>query len=264
MAMNSYALALTLASLSVLTAGCETIRTVQPSNVNSVPIVYDQGVAILTSKHVNTVIVRLTYPVLRSRGNRLPAFYIGVLNAGTEPIDFSTANVTITSGTSVVHVYTYEELEERIERQANTARALTALGAGLQSASASMPQQSFVSGTVNTNAQVYGSNGSYASGTAVSNYTGTATTYDPAASAAAVAQIDANESRQMRMIEASRDMEMNQLQSILRRNTVSPGMSAGGLVAFEPGDVESNQPLQLRVELPEELHEFYFDVPAPR
>jgi hypothetical protein len=146
-----------------------------------------------------------------------------------------------------------------IEKRAAWARFAVALAAGAEGAAAAMPQQSYSSGTINTNAYATGSGGS-AYVHANSNYSGVTTTYDPAASAAAISQIQSNTVNQMQMINRDRNMAIERSNGILRRTTVFPGQEYGGIVYFDPKDIQPEGALRVTVSVAGEVHQFYFDI----
>jgi hypothetical protein len=183
--------------------------------------------------------------------NNLPALFISFRNKSRSSIDFSTDNLSATSGGSKVKIYTYEELERIIQQQAAAMAFATAMSAASQTMAASMPQTTYSSGT----ASAYGSGG-YAYG----SYSGASTTYNPAATSAAVSQINSNAANQMRGIAETRDAQVVNLSEILRRNTVRPGEAVGGLVKFKNSDLKTGKPFRLVATVNGENHEFLFEV----
>jgi len=212
---------------------------------------YEQGVAILKSEKTHGVVLRILSTSFSNETRELPALLVGFANGSDHSIDFSTQNISCRSGDRVVKVYTFDELETKIKREAALLAFALAMNSASQSMAASMPQQTYSSGTVSA----YGSGG-YAHG----SYSGYSTTYNPAASAAAQAQINANTMNMMTAVASSRNIQLNSLSSLLRRNTVSPGEFVSGVVKLHAEDIVAGQPLRLVVSLGSEQHEFIFDI----
>lgn len=254
--MKSPLFSLILSSLVLATlSSCST--TLRVSSLNTVTPVYVQGNAVLLSKKKNEVSVRLISERIANDPSLLPEFLVVFGNSSKAVVDFSTQNVTATSGGKPVRVYTYEKLRKHIETRAAMLAFAGALNGAAQSLNTSMPQTSYSSGSVSA----YGSGGGYARGT----YTARTTTYNPAASAAAVSTINANTSNHIQNIVASRDAALSDTTSMLRRDTVMPGQAAGGVVKLYAQDLRLGKTLVLTVTVSGETHDFYFDVgkPAP-
>jgi hypothetical protein len=244
-------LSVTLVLISALVTGCQSTRTLSVAEKNTVQAVYEGGVPILKSVKRDTVIVRLLTPEFSKDVNALPAFFVAVANGGTGAFDFSTSNITATCGSAPVRVYTAADVQKRIEHEAAMLAFATALNGASQSMQASMPQQTYTSGY----ASAYGSGG-YAN----ANYYGTSTTYNPAATAAAQAQINANTSQQMATIAGLRNAQLNGLGSMLKRETIAPGAFAGGVVKLHAEDIRNGQIVTLHVQTGSEVHDFLFAV----
>src|SRR5690606_9188771 len=112
-----------------------------------------------------------------------------------------------------------------------------------------MPQQTYSSGV----ATAYGS-----SGFARATYTGYSTTYNPAATATAQAQINANSMAMMSRLAGSRDAGLNSTEAILRRTTVAPGELGGGVVKLSPKKLKVGEPLNISINVDGGLHSFSF------
>lgn len=240
-----------LAIAVVLVTGCVSTKTVTVSSASPVRATYEQGTAVLKSQKTNGVVVRVLTGQFSKETHALPAFYVAVSNAGEKEIDFSTANVSALSGKNRVEVYTFEAMEKKIKREAAMMAFALAMNSASQSMAASMPQTTHSSGSV------------YATGTGGSAravYSGTTTTYNPAAASAAQAQINAQTMNQMSMVASARDIQLNNLGSMLRRNTLAPGAFAGGVVKLHAEDIQSGEPLKLVVSVGGEPHEFVFDI----
>lgn len=243
-------------NLALFSLGCclllsHCTSSLKVSAFNPVPPIYEQGNAVLISKKKNEVMVRLLSDRFSGATHSLPEFLVVVNNRSKSIIDFSTDNVTAMSGEKSVRIFTYEKLRKRIETEAAIQAFAAAMNGASQSISASMPQQSYHSGS----AYAYGSGG-YTRAT----YTGTTTTYNPAASAIARSNIQANTSNQISSIAMSRDAALGDTTSMLRRDTIMPGAFAGGVVKMYGQDLRRGKPLKITVQIQGELHDFYFDV----
>jgi hypothetical protein len=231
-------------------AGCESTRTLQVSPSNQTKVEYHGGAPLLTSFKRHGVALSLANSEFGDEIGRLPTFNIMVLNRGTEAFDFSPANISALSGETPVKIYTYEEMQKRIKHEANMLAFATALNGASRSMQASQPTTTYSSGTVNA----YGSGG-YATG----NYYGTSTTYNPAATAAAQAQINAQTQNQVATIAATRNAQLASTGTMLRRDTVAPGQTAGATINLHAESIRSGKPLILRVTIDGESHDFVFE-----
>jgi uncharacterized protein YceK len=211
---------LPLAAVALL-AGCSTTATLTPAEGSRVE--YTAGHPVMLSEAAGSVVQLTPTAVQVEAGSRM-GLWINVHNVSAEPIDFDVSSVRAT-----VRVYTYEELKKEIERQAMWAaigQGLQAAGEGMQAANAGY-RTSYTQGT----ASAYGSGG-YAYG----NYHSTTTTYDPAAAAAAQAQVDANNRARMAELAAARGSALGAIEHVVRRTTLSPGESYTGAVVIDaPG-----------------------------
>lgn len=231
-------------------AACSSSLSV--SSLNPSPPIYEQGDPVLVSKKRHEVLVRLVSRRFSSETSDLPSFLVVLTNNGKAPIDFSISNVTAESGGKPARVITFEKLQKKIRTQAALLAMSAAMNGASQSIAASMPQQTFHTGS----AYAYGSSGGYTRG----SYTGVSTTFNPAVSSMAVSQINANTATQIRGIAASRNAALQDTETMLQRDTVFPGRAAGGVVKLNSSDLQRGKPLRLVVSIDGELHEFYFDV----
>lgn len=238
-----------LLSLCLLLCNCTTSLSVSANN--PMTPVYKNGQPILVSRKNNDVLVKLVTYEFANSTHLLPGFLVVLNNRSKQDIDFSTDNVTATTGSKEVRVYSYEKLRKRIQTEATMAAIAVAMNGASASMAASMPQTTYHSGTVSA----YG-NGGYARG----SYTGTTTTYNSAAAAVARSNIQANTHGQMDSIASNRDAALGDTESMLRRNTVTPGHFAGGIVRLYAQDLQRKKPLCLKVTVQGETHEFFFDV----
>lgn len=235
----------------LLLSGCVSTKSITVSDASPVRATYEQGTAVLKSQKTNGVVLRVLTAEFTKETNALPSFYVAISNGGDKEIDFSTTNLAAFSGKERVRVYTFEELQKKINREAAMMAFALAMNSASQSIAASMPQTTYSSGSA------------YASGTggyARATYSGTTTTYNPAAAAAAQAQINAQTMNQMSMVASARDIQLNNTGSILKRNTVPPDAFAGGVIKLHAEDIRDGQPLKLIVSLGDETHEFVFDI----
>lgn len=241
---------LTACAALIFASSCSSSLSV--SSLNITPPIYEQGDPVLVSRKSHEVLVRLVTRRFSSETADLPSFLVVLTNRGKSPIEFSTDNATAECGDKPVKVYTYEKLQKKIKTEAALLAMSAALSGASQSIAASMPQQTFHSGS----AYAYGSGGNYAR----ANYSGYATTYNPAASSMAVSQINANTASEIGGIAASRDLALQDTTNMLQRDTVFPGRAAGGVVKLKGDDLKRGKPLKLMVTVAGEQHDFHFDV----
>ncbi len=227
---------------------CTNPRLLQASPANSATPIYENGQAILESTKTNTVVVRVLTPQFDSE--IAPTVFVGVSNGTAEPIDFTTANITATDDGRELTVYSAEQVEAKIKRDAMWAAIATGLDAAAKSYNAAAASTSYTSGS----AYAYGTGGS-----AYGTYSGVTTTYDPAATAAAQASINASSQAQMTAIAAATDAQLAGTASLLRRTTVLPGKFAGGGVVLDDSMAKGST-IALTVDLGTEQHKFLLDV----
>lgn len=249
--MNRKLLVTQAALIILLSAGCVSRSRLSVSESSPIRPRYSQGVATLLSEKKNSVVVRLLSPEFTIETHSLPSFYVGMVNGMDVAVDFSTENIKAFSGEKSVRVYTYDEIEKRIKREAAWTAFAVALNGASQSMAASMPQTTQTTGSVTSSGP-----GGYSTGT----YTGTTTTYNPAATASANARIQANTRDQLESIASSASAQVNNAQAMLRRNTVGIYESTGGIVKLHAEDIKRGRPLRIIVQVGEESHEFLFTV----
>lgn len=236
---------------AIALCGCESTRSLEVAGDSSSQAIYENGVAILHSAKKYDVSVRVLTPSFGKQTAEYPALYVSVGNPTNATIDFSDSNISVHSGKSSVLVYSAEKYQKQIKKDAAIMAFALALNGASQAMAASAPTYSTTSGTVNT----YGSRGY---GTA--NYFGTTTTYNPAAAAAAQAQINANTAAGMASVAAARNAQLSGTAGMLSRNTVGAGGFAGGVVRLDASSISKGQPLEVTIFLPGESHSFRFDV----
>ena len=230
-------------------SGCSTTKMIVVGENKNYDVSYENGVPILKSTKKHSVVVRLLTNNYGDDVDQLPAFLVGCLNRGNRVLTFSTGNVSCVSGSDEIAIYTYESLQKRIKREANFEALAVALGQASQAMAASMPKTSYGSGS----ASVYGTGG-YAQ----ANVVGTTTTYDPAATAAAQAQINATSMRQMEQIVSSKNIRIDNLDVLLRKNSIEPGQFVSGVVKLNTKRLRTGNPLNLMVTIDGEVHTFSF------
>lgn len=230
--------------------GCELTRSLQVSPANQSQVEYHGGVPLLTSVKRHGVAVALLTPQFANRIGQLPSFRIWVFNRGTKSLDFSPANVSVFSGETPVKIYTYEEMQKRISHEASMMVFAAALNGAGRAMQAGAPSQTYSYGTANAY-----SSGGYATG----SYSGTSTTWNPAAAAMAQTQINAQTQNQVALIAANRDAQISGASTILRRDTVLPGQTASAEIELHSESIKTGKPLILRVTLDGDSYDFAFE-----
>jgi hypothetical protein len=234
----------------VLLGSCSSSLSVSPNN--PVPPIYEQGDPVLVSRKKHEIMVRLISHGFSSSIHDLPSFLVVLKNRGNSTLEISEANVTGLCGSKAVRVYNAEKLRKKIQTEAAILAMSAALEGASQSIAASMPQQTYSSGS----AYAYGSGGSYAR----ANYSGMTTTYNPAATNAAISQINANTANEVGAIASNRNSALADTSTMLQRNTLFPGRIAGGVVKLYGQDMSRGKQLKLVVTIDGEQHEFLFDI----
>jgi hypothetical protein len=234
----------------VLLGSCSSSLSVSPNN--PVPPIYEQGDPVLVSLKKHEVMVRLISHGFSSSIHDLPSFLVVFKNRGNLNLEISETNVTGLCGSKSVRVYSAEKLRKKIQTEAVMLAMSAALSGASQSIAASMPQQTYSSGS----AYAYGSGGGYAR----ANYSGVASTYNPAATNLAISQINANTANEVNAIASNRHSALADTSTMLQRNTLFPGRIAGGVVKLYGQDLSRGKPLKLVVTIDGEQHEFLFDI----
>jgi len=250
----------TLFVLFILTlnTGCASYVAVTPDAGE--PISYASGRAVITSAE-STSTVLLSHKGVVRKGNRL-GFYVTIRNESDETYEVDTRNVAVyVNDSKQLKVYTHEAIAKEIRREA----MWSAIAAGLSAAGSSMSAMNAGYSTTTTHGTYAGSgtynsyNGSSGgSMTSYGSYSGTSTTYDPAAVAAL--QMQANAESEMRMAEImnKKASGMAQASRMLRRTTLKPGHSYEALLVVDaPKRVPSD--VQLIFKLGNDFHYIDFD-----
>lgn len=142
-----------------------------------------------------------------------------VQNKSEKPVNVSVENISFQQDEYSIDLLSYNELTQQHISRAQSRRTALALSAMAQSFSAAQPQ------TTTT----YGSGTSYGSGGTTSYYGTTQSyTHDPAASAAAKAQIQANVQAGVSNIQSDLQRNLNSMDGYLQKTTVFPGQSYSG------------------------------------
>lgn len=172
-------------------------------------------------------------------------------NMTDDPVTVGINDITFHQDERRVALRSYNELEQQYIGQAQSRRTAVALGALAQSMSASQPATT----------SSYGSGTAYGSGGTV-NYYGNSTTYsqDPAASAAAQAQIQNSAQSGIANIKSDLQQNLNSLEGYLQKTTVFPGQTLVGRFQSEMTvfDQRPESFYRFTVEFGDESYEFTF------
>ena len=254
---SEVALVLLLGSLG---CGCATTR----GCLSAVPgtgqrLEYRDGCPILVSTGTNLVAISVLKPVLR--GTRYASFHVWVVNGTAESFLFAPDSIAVDMGTNKLHVATYFELEDRIERDARVRRVGASIGAASQSFGAAQRSHTQSTGLMTTRGSLStgGTFPASARNTAQTTTSSVSSTYDPASVARANAAIDARRDAMMGQISSDRYRALASLTGYLRKNTVHPGEAVGGEILIRlPRPPAQKEVLLLTVKTPGDLHEFQF------
>jgi len=164
-------------------------------------------------------------------------------NNRTSDFLFSTDNITIQIDGVEAAVETYEQRKKQEETEAAWAAVAVALGGAAQAYSASMPQYT------------YGTYNSYGGG--FGTYSGT--TYNSAASASAVASVNANTMAQSAAISTKLEADLEDLKnSYLKPTQLERGMTYGGKLRVKAPRLDKGQvqKIALQIRLGSDVHSF--------
>ena len=244
-----FARALAILAFGSTAAGCVSYASLQPQS--GAEVSYYQGLPQLTSvKQGSTVVVMPAYARV-ARGPMLQ-FLVAVTNNSSKPIDFDPDGIVAGAEHGFLHVYSYAEVVKSIERSAGLAR----LGAALNGASQSMQAQNAAYQTSYTNGSVqsFNSNGN----TSFGNFNATTTTYNPAAAAAARAQVEASQNAQMDNINANETSAMQEASMVARRTTIPASGKYAGVIKLQ---APSGNPdiVDLQIDVGGEVHTVRFN-----
>jgi hypothetical protein len=232
---------LLLLLMGLLVVGCAG-PTFTPILAASQIVEYYQGEPRVVSRKSNVVSATLVPSDMEDH----TLIYIAGLNNGSDPITFGTEDITADSRGRPLHVFTYEQLVRHEKIGAAFQRIGLGVSAGLRSAAAAQPSQTYVQGNVYSG---YGLQ-------PVARYSGVATTYNPAETAAAQNAINAETRAQAEQMKAEAAPRMAEINSILRTTTIYPGQIAGGIV--ELNNTGMRQQITVHVDFGGEHHDFQF------
>lgn len=228
--MNSHITLLMFLGLGVAVSGCVSTRTISVSGAGASRIVDGRGSPVPQSQQKVDVKAFLVTPEFSNATDALPTFYLEIRNRGASGVNFGTENITAYSGESRVRVYTYDELANRIQSEAEAEAAEVAASEASQLKGASMSRQ-----TTSRNMME-----------------------NPVPWAVGKAQNDARIGTGR--IESGGDEQANDPRRMFQRTTVAPSGTVGGTVKLHAEDIRSGQPLRLLVTVGGEVHEFRFNV----
>jgi hypothetical protein len=256
--------ALPLLAAALLTGCAQVALDVPPEQAGRVPMM--DGRPVLISKKRNTAFVSFS-PEAFPAGQR-GLVNLAVKNGAGKPFNIGPENVQVVADGKALKVFSHEDITREIKAQAAAAAFAVALAGAGQVMAASMPATTTTYGTTSSYGNVFGTarpayggynpvnySGNYSSwGT----YSGTSTTYNPAATAGAMAAINANTTQQVGMINQNRAAAMQDASSMLKTTTVPPGQIYGGNVVFRLPPAPSKNPktLQVTVFTPNDTHQF--------
>lgn len=160
---------------------------------------------------------------------------VSVQNRSEAPFNVQETSLVAARGDAAVQTYTYADLEKSQSHKAIFRRVLGTLAAGANGYAAGSAGYRNTSGTYNahTTATAYGGGGSAtAYGTTSGTYS--ATTYDPAAAAAAQSQAQSRNQAMLAQINSSELQAHASLEArALRMNTVHPGETITGQIRID-------------------------------
>lgn len=232
-----------LLALALLLAGCNQ-TTLELLNAESQQRLFVDGASAVLSKGVKTAAMVAAQSDPVPNGERI-SLALQVVNAGDAPFDIDTANVTVASTkASRVKVHSYDELVREEKQKAVAMLVLSAVAGAANAYSAAQASTVTTSGTFNTR---------YGSGT----YSGTV--YDPLRGQIASQLASAQTSAQMANIATNAQANLASLRgSILKRTTLLPGTSHGGMFTFDAPALEQKETRTyfITVRAADETHQF--------
>lgn len=254
-----------LAVSAVLVTGCAQVALdVPPEQAGRVPMM--DGRPVLISKKRNTAFVSFS-PEAFPAGQR-GLITLAVKNGAGKPFNVGPENVQVVADGKALKVFSHQDITREIKAQAAAAAFAVALAGAGQAMAASMPATTTTYGTTSNYGNFYGTarpayggynpvnySGNYSGwGT----YSGTSTTYNPAATAGALAAVNANTTQQVGMINQNRAAAMQDAASMLKTTTVPPGQTYGGNIVFKlpPAPGKSPKTLQVTIFTPSDTHQF--------
>lgn len=234
---------------SALLAGCASTVFLMPVAGNDQRLTYSNGDPVLASIKTHVVILRIPGTVIQS--GKDVDFAISINNPTSSDVLFSTENVTASWKGTPLKVYSFEEMmadEQRQQSIQRTGLALQAFGAALSGGTSTTREQGSYTTTLTGpggTARGYGT------------YSGDSTTYDPAAGAVANAAVN----QQIRSFQSDAQRRIAYLDhAMLRKHTVAPNSSHGGLVRVQMPPAGSVERILVTVTIPPDTHTFAVDV----
>ena len=232
--------------------GCASERHIEVAARHEAQAVYENGSPILTSMKQFQVVARVLTPTFGNDLTEWPTIYVGVTNTTDQVLEFSDHNVEASSGTRKIRVLNEKEMRRLIRNEEIGLAIAAGFRAGSKSFAAASHQAAF-------NPPVLGSSPYVHTGVPadIVPYTPPPTYHNPVETQAS---IQAQQQVELNAIAAVRRARIQGLNGMLDRNTVGPGLEAGGLIRLKAGDLRSGEPLVIRVRVGEEVHEFEYTV----
>jgi hypothetical protein len=256
---------LLIVALALCLSGCAQVALdVPPEQAGRVQML--DGRPVLVSKKRNVALVSFS-PEPFPAGQR-GVVTLAVKNQSGQPFNIGPENVQVAVDGKAMKVFTHQQITREIQAQATAQAIAVAMAGASQAMAASMPATTTTYGTTSTYGNYSGTarpaygaytpvnySGSY---TGHGSYSGTSTTYNPAATAGAVANINANTTQQMGVVSQNRAAALQNASAMLKTTTVPSGGMHEGNVVFKlpssPGKSPKN--IRLTVFIPGDVHPF--------
>ncbi len=275
--MSSWAIRAFVLVLTFLAAGCATKVKITADPKGNQQQVYQDGRSGLVSKKKHVVTVSPLQAVFKQDGRA--KFVVALQNRSKKPFDVSTDNImaegkkyrtetvpdpskpdaktssverTVVSATIPLKIYTYEELDEEIDRKETQRKILAVLAGSLASVGSDSGYRQ-TTGSYTYESNRYGGPSGYGSYSE--------TTYDYAAAAQSRRENEARTERLMGRIEEKAKIDKAEIQkTLLKRQTVMPGQWYGGTVVMDaPILSEPKSGIVIHISLGNDEHIFNFD-----
>ncbi len=237
---------------------------VPPEQAGRVPMM--DGRPVLISKKRNTAFVSFS-PEAFPAGQR-GILNLAVKNGAGKPFNVGPESIQVIVDGKALKVFNHSEITKEIQARATAAAIAVGLAGVSQAMYAAVPATTTSYGTANTYGNFAGTarpaygaynpvnySGNYSG---MTTYSGTSTTYNPAATAGAFAAINANTTQQVGMINQNRAASLQDAASMLKTTTVPPGQIYGGNIVFKlpPAPGKNPKTLQVTVFTPNDTHQF--------
>ncbi len=223
--------------------GCATTRTLSVSQANTAAISFAQGKPWLKPVKRSAVAVWLLTPTYKTHLSELlpPAFLVIVHNGGDRLISLSSEDVAATVAGHPVHLLTYEEYRDEIDRQARQEMVKTWAQAGWGPGRIDLPER----WVMNSNDQL--------------DHLPPELILSPGVDSAL---LDRRAQAQALVLEFRRGdlLADARLMLGLGQSAISPGRSAARVLRLRPSDLSSGQRLRILVKTGDETHEFLYEV----